>query len=45
LNSVLNRKPTRGIFLLARIGLDGLRFEAVGSKVDWTYLIHSYPFV
>jgi hypothetical protein len=45
LNLVLNHKPTRGGFLLARTGLDGLRFEAVGSKVDWTDLIHPYPFI
>jgi hypothetical protein len=34
LNSVLNKGPTNGCFLLADIGSGGLRIRSVGLKED-----------
>jgi hypothetical protein len=45
LNSVLNRKPTCGYFLLVHTGSAGLTLWCVGSKVIWAARIVSYPFV
>jgi hypothetical protein len=43
-NFCLNRKPTRGRFLLVRTSLNGSVMWSVGSKWTWTDQICSYLF-